>query len=183
GIVIEESPSKSKKWMIPVVIMLLIAVILTFYFIFRDKKNEAGNQAEPESQKALTENAKMEPNISDTLPEIITETKKSTTAPLPITISFLQGTWKLEWGPQLQAGETVIIDQEGKYYANGVYSFYITNFEYDKNESLIKFTKNAISDGRVLVNTLSVKSNSLLEGFEANYNVRYTRLSGSPQNK
>jgi TIR domain len=94
------------------------------------------------------------------------------------TISFLKGAWKLVWSSgDAQASEAVEFSEDGKYYSNGVHSFNITDFDYNKSSHLIKFVKRSIIDTRILLNTLNVENNNTLVGIEANYNVKYTRLS------
>jgi hypothetical protein len=95
-----------------------------------------------------------------------------------VTIDFLKGTWKNEWTMNgMTSSETVKITEDGRYYANGVYSFLIHNFEYDKSRNQIKFMKTSIVDPRDLLNTLTVENLNLLVGTEADYVVKYTKLS------
>ena len=94
----------------------------------------------------------------------------------PITVSFLKGTWLNEFNNG-GASETVKIGEDGRYYVNGVYSFIVNNFEYDKDKKQIRFIKASVLDPRRLLNILTITDNNLLVGTESNYSIKYTRLS------
>lgn len=73
--------------------------------------------------------------------------------------------------------EKVKITEDVKYYVNGVYSFPVHNFEYDKITHQIKFVKTSVVDLRNLLNTLTVENENLLISTEADYIVTYAKLS------
>lgn len=107
---------------------------------------------------------------------IITKDKDKQSDPAP-PINLLVGTWKNEWTINgATSSETVIITEDGRYYANGVYSFLIHNVAYDKSTNQIRFIKTSVVDPRDLLNTLTVENNNVLVGSESYYSVRYTKL-------
>lgn len=169
-------PSKPgyKKWLIPGGIALVAVIVLVVILTNRRHRSPGSGGTDPDIGSVTTKDG-TEPDSSSVLTQ--EETKSETPS---VTMHYLEGTWKLEWGPDLQAAETVLIDAKGDYYVNGEYSFSITDFDYDKNSNLMKFNKKAVKDPRILQNTLSVKSENLLEGTEATYDVRYTRMSAPP---
>jgi hypothetical protein len=170
------APKKASKagWLL---LGLAGATLIIYFIVSGMNKRKAGPVDDPGKLATVT-------SVDSATGVTGTETmdkQKQNEAPVtepPITISFLKGTWRLVWSSgDAQAVEAVEISEDGKYYSNGVHSFNITGFEYDKNSHLIRFTKNSIIDQRVLLNTLNVENNNTLVGIEASYNVKYTKLS------
>lgn len=176
-IIVPPLPKKASKvgWLL----LGLVAATVIIYFVISGMNQK--NRGSAESPGKPVEEKQVDSLVQVIEPAITTQQKenKTPTNDPPITVSFLKGAWQLVWSNgNAQAAEAVEISEDGKYYSNGVHSFNITGFEYDKKNHLIKFTKNSIIDQRVLLNTLNVENDNTLVGIEADYNVKYTRLGG-----
>lgn len=103
-----------------------------------------------------------------------TSTTEATPVEKDIKVDFMKGNWKNYFGDG-GAFENVTINADGYYFVNGNLVFVIEDFKYNKNTQTITFVKRSKIDTRVLINTLTVKNDGLLEGTEANYSVKYEK--------
>ncbi|HMK26901.1 MAG TPA: toll/interleukin-1 receptor domain-containing protein [Chitinophagaceae bacterium] len=163
-------PPAKKSSKVGWLLLGLAAAILIIYFIVSGMNKGNGGRT--------GDSGKIVDTPATVIGPVINQPEKNDPQPpneLPTTVSFLKGTWQLVWAGQ--ASESVVITEDGKYYSNGIHSFNITDFEYNKTNHRITFVKRSILDTRILSNTLSVENENSLIGTEADYSVKYTRLS------
>jgi hypothetical protein len=175
-------PTPKKVTKVGWLLLGLAAATVIIYFIISGMNNR--NRGLPDNHRKIVDTAVISTETKTTEPvttqPVKTESQPQNEPPITeqtMTIGFLKGAWKLVWSSgDAQASEAVEISEDGKYYSNGVHSFNITDFDYNKSSHLIKFVKRSIIDTRILLNTLNVENNNTLVGIEANYNAKYTRL-------
>ncbi|MBI5372556.1 MAG: hypothetical protein HZA79_11095 [Sphingobacteriales bacterium] len=99
-------------------------------------------------------------------------TKKS------LTLRELTGTWRNDWGTDGDH-EIFTLNENGNYVINGEHVFNLTDFNFDPKSNKITFYKTAVRPGdeRKVFNSVEVKNNELLDGFEQNYKIKYTKIS------
>lgn len=97
---------------------------------------------------------------------------------ITLTLSALKGTWRNDWGEN-EGHEIFTLNEKGNYLINGEHVFDLTEFNFNPKSNEIKFYKTGVRQGddRKVLNTVKVINNDLLEGFEQDYKIKYTKIS------